>query len=151
MLRVNELLSWLTWLMLVEGQRSAPVCVNVNQTHTVRMSETMKETFTELYFFRSTDDAALWWRSFWALVLLGALLSTQPDHEAMFTLQRLQITDDVCRFESWRWCNAVVLQEFTSVRSSSARVAAAAHHHPVRQTQTAELDSSWQIHHYIYL
>lgn len=151
MLRVNELLSWLTWLMLVEGQRSAPVCVNVNQTHTVRMSETMKETFTELYFFRSPDDAALWWRSVWALVLLGALLSTQPDHEAMFTLQRLQITDDVCRFESWRWCNAVVLQEFTSVRSSSARVAAAAHHHPVRQTQTAELDSSWQIHHYIYL
>lgn len=76
----------------------------------------------------------------------GAPLSTQPDHEAAFTLQRLQITDDVCRFESWRWCNAVVLQEFTSLRSSSARVAAAAHHHPVGQTQTAELDSAWQIH-----
>lgn len=54
MLRVNELLS-----DAGGGSEVTPVCVNVNQTHTVRMSETMKETFTELYFFRSTDDAAL--------------------------------------------------------------------------------------------
>lgn len=151
MLRVNELLSWLTWLMLVEGQRSRlSVWTSVRHTQSECLKLWRKLSLncisSEVPTTLRCDEEASERSS-----SSGALLSTQPDHEAMFTLQRLQITDDVCRFESWRWCNAVVLQEFTSVRSSSARVAAAAHHHPVRQTQTAELDSSWQIHHYIYL
>ena len=118
-------------------------------THTHRTSETMKllslscfssEVTTTL---RSDKEASQQSSSCWV---------NRPDHEATFTLERLQITDDVC--EGWsggddvplRFCRSSPLSGPAQHGSKQQPI-----NHPVRQTQ---LDSSWgsgRPHHYIYI